>query len=217
LPIVFEFAAGAPVRAHGRCDARIRCRPSCRGGQFENALPARTREANPATDWLRSGVRDPAQFDYAALSGRRRRFMIRKIARQDRAYLLRKTSPAGLWSSPRLSQVVEVQSARMIYLSGQTAADSNYRVLSADFRTQMHAVFDNIALALAAAGAGFEHIVKTTTYLTDIANRDAMREVRAQRLGHLAEAPANTALVVQSLIEPEFLVEIDVVAAVPLE
>jgi enamine deaminase RidA (YjgF/YER057c/UK114 family) len=131
-------------------------------------------------------------------------------------YSLRKTNPSSLWSSPRLSQVVEVQHARMIYLSGQTAADASYRVTASDFRSQLNAVFDNIALALEAAGAGFEHIVKTTIYLTDIRNRDAMREVRAQRLGHLAAPPANTALVVQSLIEPEFLVEMDVVAAVPL-
>jgi enamine deaminase RidA (YjgF/YER057c/UK114 family) len=132
------------------------------------------------------------------------------------AYSLRKTNPSGLWSSPRLSQVVEVQHARMIYLSGQTAADASYRVTSSDFRSQLNAVFDNIALALDAVGAGYEHIVKTTIYLTDVRNRDAMREVRAQRLGHLAAPPANTALVVQSLIEPEFLVEMDVVAAVPL-
>jgi enamine deaminase RidA (YjgF/YER057c/UK114 family) len=143
--------------------------------------------------------------------------MSHAVSREGSAYLLRKTNPPSLWSSPRLSQVVEVQHARMIYLSGQTAADASYRVTASDFRTQLHAVFDNIALALEAAGAGFEHLVKTTIYLTDIRNREAMREVRAQRLGHLAAPPANTALVVQSLIEPEFLVEMDAVAAVPLD
>jgi enamine deaminase RidA (YjgF/YER057c/UK114 family) len=142
--------------------------------------------------------------------------MAQDAASDPSGYLLRKTSPAGLWSSPRLSQVVEVRQARMIYLSGQTAADAAYRVHSADFSAQMHAVFDHIEIALASAGAGLEHIVKTTTYLTDARNREAMRAVRAQRLGHLAAPPANTALVVQALIEPEFLVEIDVVAAVPL-
>jgi enamine deaminase RidA (YjgF/YER057c/UK114 family) len=70
--------------------------------------------------------------------------------------------------------------------------------------------------ALAAAGATFADIVKTTTYITDLAHRQALREVRIERLGHLAAPPANTALVVSSLIEPEFLVEVDVVAAVPL-
>jgi enamine deaminase RidA (YjgF/YER057c/UK114 family) len=142
--------------------------------------------------------------------------MAQDFASDASGYLLHKTTPAGLWSSPRLSQVVEVRHARMIYLSGQTAADADYRVRSSEFRAQMHAVFDNIEVALASAGAGLEHIVKTTTYLTDARNREAMREVRTQRLGHLAAPPANTALVVQALIEPEFLIEIDVVAAVPL-
>ena len=71
-------------------------------------------------------------------------------------------------------------------------------------------------MALAVAGATLADIVKTTTYLTDIRNREAMRAVRGERLGHLPAPPANTALVVSSLIEPEFLVEVDVVAAVPL-
>ncbi len=142
--------------------------------------------------------------------------MSQEAAAGKSGYLLRKSSPPALWSSPRLSQVVEVEHARMIYLSGQTAADASYRVTATDFRAQMEAVFDNIEAALASVGATLEHIVKTTTYLTDARNREAMREVRARRLGHLAAPPANTALVVAALIEPQFLVEIDVVAAVPL-
>lgn len=121
-----------------------------------------------------------------------------------------------LWSAPRLTQVVDVRSARMIYLSGQTPADAAYKVASQDFRQQLHAVFDNIEVALATVGATLGDIVKTTTYITDIAHRQDLRDVRSERLGHLPAPPANTALVVASLIEPEFLVEVDVVAAVPL-
>lgn len=134
----------------------------------------------------------------------------------DPAFRVRYMNSSELWSAPRLTQVVDVRHARMIYLSGQAPADASYKVASGDFRAQMHAVFDNIEAALAVAGATLEDIVKTTTYITDIAHRDAMREVRAERLRHLPAPPANTALVVASLIEPEFLVEVDVVAALPL-
>ena len=134
----------------------------------------------------------------------------------DPAFRVRYMNSADLWSAPRLTQVVDVRHARMVYLSGQAPADAGYKVASQDFRAQMHKVFDNIEVALAVAGATLADIVKTTTYLTDIANREAMREVRGARLGHLPAPPANTALVVSSLIEPEFLVEVDVVAAVPL-
>jgi 2-iminobutanoate/2-iminopropanoate deaminase len=134
----------------------------------------------------------------------------------DPLFRVRYMNSSDLWSAPRLTQVVDVRHARMVYLSGQAPADAAYKVASADFRAQMHKVFDNIEVALAVAGATLADIVKTTTYITDIANRGAMREVRAERLGHLQAPPANTALVVAGLIEPEFLVEVDVVAAVPL-
>ena len=131
-------------------------------------------------------------------------------------FMIRYRNPPAGWDSPRFSQVVEVQGARLIYLSGQAAIDREYRVVSSDFRVQLGQVWDNIEAALAAVGATLQNIVKTTTYIVDAKYRQDMREVRAERLQHLDAPPANTALVVNRLIEPEFLVEIDVVAAVPL-
>ena len=128
---------------------------------------------------------------------------------------VRHSNPAGLWTSPRLTQMVEVQGARMIYLSGQTAADASYQVRASDFRRQAHAVYDNIELALRSVGATLHHIVKTTTYLTKAEDLPALREVRLERYKGLQAPPANTLLVVSRLAEPEFLIEIDVVAALP--
>jgi enamine deaminase RidA (YjgF/YER057c/UK114 family) len=126
-------------------------------------------------------------------------------------------NPAGLWTSPRLTQVVEVQNARMIYLSGQTAADADYRVTHNDIAGQAHAVYDNIETALKAVGAGLSNIVKTTTYLVDPAHIPAVRDVRIERYRGLEAPPANTLLIVNRLAEPEMLIEIDVIAAVPLQ
>jgi enamine deaminase RidA (YjgF/YER057c/UK114 family) len=125
------------------------------------------------------------------------------------------SNPAGLWTSPRLTQMVEVQGARMIYLSGQTAADAHYKVRTSDFRGQAHSVYDNIELALRSAGATLQNIVKTTTYLTNAGDIALLREVRMDRYKDLKSPPANTLLVVSRLAEPEFLIEIDVVAALP--
>jgi enamine deaminase RidA (YjgF/YER057c/UK114 family) len=124
-------------------------------------------------------------------------------------------NPAGLWTAPRLTQMVEVQGARMIYLSGQVAADARYKVHSSDIRGQAHAVYDNIETALRAAGATLHDVVKTTTYLTDAAHIAGSREVRMERYKDLKAPPANTLLIVSRLAEPEMLIEIDVVAAVP--
>ena len=131
------------------------------------------------------------------------------------SFELRHSNPVGLWRSARLTQVVEVQNARMIYLSGQTAADENYTVRATDVRGQANAVYDNIDIALKSVGAGWDNVVKTTTYVTDAAHIPALREVRLARFSSLKAPPANTLLVVSRLAEPEFLIEIDVVAAVP--
>jgi enamine deaminase RidA (YjgF/YER057c/UK114 family) len=128
---------------------------------------------------------------------------------------VRFSNPPGLWTSPRITQMVEVQGARMIYLSGQTPTDASYKVRSSDFRGQAHAVYDNIELALRSAGATLHNVVKTTTYLTDPGNIAPLREVRLERYKDLQAPPANTLLVVSRLAEPEFLIEIDVVAALP--
>jgi enamine deaminase RidA (YjgF/YER057c/UK114 family) len=104
----------------------------------------------------------------------------------------------------------------MIYLSGQTAADGNYKIRNTDFRAQAHAVYDNIELALRSAGAALDNVVKTTTYLTRAEDIAALREVRLERYKALkGPPPANTLLVLSRLAEPEFLIEIDVIAALP--
>lgn len=131
-------------------------------------------------------------------------------------FQMRHLNPAGLWTSPRLTQIVEVQGARMIYLSGQTPADENYKVHSKDFSRQAHKVYDNIELALRAVGATLDNIVKTTTYLTNADDIAGLRGVRLERYKDLHAPPANTLLVVSRLAEPEFLIEIDVIAALPI-
>ena len=131
------------------------------------------------------------------------------------SFTLRHSNPPGLWRSPRLTQVVEVEGARMIYLSGQTAADESYRVHTMDVGAQANLVYDNIETALKSVGAGWDNVVKTTTYLTDASAIPTLREVRLARFKMLKAPPANTLLIVSRLAEPEFLIEIDVIAAVP--
>jgi enamine deaminase RidA (YjgF/YER057c/UK114 family) len=76
-------------------------------------------------------------------------------------------NPSGL-SAPRgYSHVVEVTApGRMVYIAGQTGVDAGGRVLEG-FRAQAtQEVFENLKIALASAGAGFEHVVKLNSYLT---------------------------------------------------
>ena len=159
-------------------------------------------------------IRLPA-FLNAALRGWTTLSTMASGGRGSAGFAIRHHNPPGLWSSPRLTQIVEVHGARMVYLSGQAPADASYKVNSPNFRDQANAVYDNIETALQAVGASLPNIVKTTTYLTDAANLKDLREVRLARYKNLQAPPANTLLIVSRLAEPEFLVEIDVVAALP--
>ena len=81
---------------------------------------------------------------------------------------------------PTYSHVVEVIGPhRTVYLAGQTGADASGKVAEG-FRGQAVQVMENIKTALASVGGGFEHVVKLTSYLTNLeANGAEFREVRA--------------------------------------
>jgi 2-iminobutanoate/2-iminopropanoate deaminase len=131
-------------------------------------------------------------------------------------FQVKRSNPEGLWTAKRLTQMVEVEGpARLIFLSGQVAVNADYKIVSSDIRKQAHAVYDNIEIALRAAGATLADVVKTTTYLTSADYIDPSREVRVERYRNLKSPPANTLLIVSRLAEPEMLIEIELVAAVP--
>jgi 2-iminobutanoate/2-iminopropanoate deaminase len=111
--------------------------------------------------------------------------------------------------------VVEVEGGRLLFLSGQVPVSAQRQVTSRDFREQVERVYDNLETVLRSVGAGFENVVKTTNYLTDISQARIFREVRDARFAHLRTRPASTSIVITALVEPEYLLEIEVIAAVP--
>jgi enamine deaminase RidA (YjgF/YER057c/UK114 family) len=102
---------------------------------------------------------------------------------------------------------------RMIAISGQVPLDGQGRLAGTDPHAQVRQVFENLAAALAAAGAGIEHVVKLTVYLTDIADLPAFRQVRDQYIP-ADNPPASTLVQVISLASPEFRIEVDALAAI---
>ena len=115
---------------------------------------------------------------------------------------------------PRYSQGIQIDGARsLVFIAGQTAADEQGRVVGkGDIEQQTERVFQNLAAVLTAAGGSFEHLVMTTTYLTDLSYREAYNKVRLKYYG--AEPPTSTLLVVHSLGHQDFLIEIDGIAVI---
>jgi 2-iminobutanoate/2-iminopropanoate deaminase len=62
-----------------------------------------------------------------------------------------------------------VKSGNMLFLSGQVALDTDGNLVMESIKAETHQVMKNISALLKEAGAGFEHIVKTTIFLTDMA------------------------------------------------
>jgi enamine deaminase RidA (YjgF/YER057c/UK114 family) len=126
-------------------------------------------------------------------------------------------NPAGLSKPPGYSHVVEVTGpTRMIYLAGQLGLDIDGNVVGApgDFRAQATQAFENLKIALQAAGAGFGDVVKITNYLTDISHLSIFREVRDKYV-NVAAPPASTTVQISKFAREGALFEIDAIAMVP--
>jgi enamine deaminase RidA (YjgF/YER057c/UK114 family) len=126
-------------------------------------------------------------------------------------------NPASIAKPGGYSHVVEAATpGRIIYVSGQLGLDLDNKIVGApgDFRAQAEQVFRNLENALAAAGAGFEHVVKLNNYLVDIAHIVIFREVR-DRFVDTAAPPASTAIAVSGLARPGALLEVEAIALVP--
>ena len=107
---------------------------------------------------------------------------------------------------------------RTIYVAGQVGLDAAGKLAGApgDFRAQATQAFENLKNALAAAGAGFEHVVKINTYFTDAAAHFAAYLDIRDRYVNTAQPPASTLVQVSRLAFDTLLFEIEAVAALPL-
>jgi enamine deaminase RidA (YjgF/YER057c/UK114 family) len=126
-------------------------------------------------------------------------------------------NPPELGTPPGYSQVVDVSAGRIIFIAGQTAADRDGNVIGKnDFATQAEQVFCNLGIALAAAGCTAANLVKLTVFVTDIDNLTRYREARNRFFATVTPpaAPAVTLVEVAKLYGPEFMIEIEAIAAV---
>jgi enamine deaminase RidA (YjgF/YER057c/UK114 family) len=118
-------------------------------------------------------------------------------------------------SPPGYSHVVEVTGpVRVVYIAGQLGIDKG-GTFAAGFEAQAVQAFDNLKAALAAVGAGFEHLVKITSYIVDIERNIATFRAVRDRYQVPACLPASTAVGVPALARPGALFEIEAVAVLP--
>jgi enamine deaminase RidA (YjgF/YER057c/UK114 family) len=126
-------------------------------------------------------------------------------------------NPDGLPRNPAFSQVAVVSgSVRTIYVGGQDAVDAEGNIVGVgDIAAQTEQVLRNLRTALAAAGAGPEHVVRWNVFIVE--GQDFATGYAAfQRVwGDQPDPPVITAAVVKGLARPDILVEMDAIAVVP--
>ena len=115
------------------------------------------------------------------------------------------------------SQITRVKASELLFIAGQVATDKGGALVGAsDFDAQCGQVFANIEAALRSQGASFAGVVEFTTYLVhsqDIAKFMAFRLREFPRLFPGGVYPPNTLLIVDRLVQEQFLIEIQTVAA----
>ncbi len=121
-------------------------------------------------------------------------------------------APLGLYK-----HMTRVKANEFLFIAGQLASNPAGEVVGkGDFDAQMRQVFTNIEAALRSADAGWDNVVRFTTYLVhsqDIENFMRVRlELFPQYFANEAYPP-NTLLIVDRLVKEEFLIEVDTVAA----
>jgi enamine deaminase RidA (YjgF/YER057c/UK114 family) len=129
------------------------------------------------------------------------------------AAVVERLNPAGLSTPTGYSHVVSARGGKTVYISAQNALDAKGQLVGpGDLAAQTRQVFENLAVALRAAGATFANVVKTNYYLRDASQVEIVRQVRSKYF--TSELPASTLVEVPRLARQEFLIEIEVVAVV---
>lgn len=126
-------------------------------------------------------------------------------------------NPEGLNQNPAFTNVVVVSgSVRTVYVGGQDALNAAGEVVGkGDLAAQTEQVLANLKTALAAAGAGPEHVIKWNLLVVEGQSIEQGYAAFQRVWGNRPNPPLITAAFVSGLAHPDFLVEMDAVAVVP--
>src|SRR5947207_2103408 len=107
-----------------------------------------------------------------------------------------------------------IRYGQFIYTSGQIPLDpTSGELVGTDIETQTHRVLQNLQAVLNQAGSSLSNVVKTTVFLTNMSDFQAMNAVYATHFSNSGAFPARTTVAVAELPR-RALVEIECVALI---
>ena len=117
------------------------------------------------------------------------------------------------------SQAIRTAGGELMFIAGQVALDAQGDLVGqGDVATQTRQVFENIRQILASQGATMSNIVEFTTYVVRRSSVEGYIQGRLAVFPDLfpqGDFPPNTLLVIEGLVQEDFLVEISAIAALP--
>jgi enamine deaminase RidA (YjgF/YER057c/UK114 family) len=121
-------------------------------------------------------------------------------------------NPAGVHPTRGYSHAVRM--GDLLFVSGQVAQNQQGEIVGqGNPKAQAEQVFRNLEAVLAACGSGLDRVGKMNILTTSLDYLPAIREVRDRFYGSIGHVPASTLAVISSLAHPDYLIEIEVIAA----
>ena len=123
-------------------------------------------------------------------------------------------NPEGLINNPAFTNVITVPSAtKTIYIGEQNSNNEKGEVVAkGDFKAQSEQVLKNIGVALKAAGAGFENVIKWTIFAVQGQPLQQGFEAFQKVWGNRPNPPIVSMCFVSALANPDYLIGIEAIA-----
>jgi enamine deaminase RidA (YjgF/YER057c/UK114 family) len=120
--------------------------------------------------------------------------------------------PAGTYQ-----HVAQAKTQNVVFIAGQVPMSAaGATVGKGDFEAQCVQVYANIHTALRSVGADWKNVVQFTSYLTRAEDAAAFRAYRGREFPKMFPGnayPPNTLLIISRLADPDYLLEVQTVAA----
>ena len=115
---------------------------------------------------------------------------------------------------PHYSNSIRAEAGPLLFIAGQVALDAGGKLVGpGDIRAQATQVLENIRAIVEANGGTMADIAKVTVFVRDIAAFNTISDIRARYFPK--DGPASAIVEVSALAWPEFLIEIEAIAALP--
>ena len=121
-------------------------------------------------------------------------------------------NPPELFPPPGFSHVAVATGQRLVFVAGQVALSPDFAVIGeGDLAAQTRAAMECVGVALRAAGAGWDDVVRRTIYTVAPTEFEVIGRAIAEVTGESADPP-QTIIGVTGLALPQLMIEIEVTA-----